>query len=235
MLRSKPGLVILLGLVFLANWLETYVLERQDWWLCWTRPLYEKSAKAFTWFEGELNFRGHDVVNMFGVWGYSIAYFFLFPILAAMCAVVLIMRKEIGAFRVLCLATAIDYLISLPFFLFFPVPERWSYPAAAAILQPDRISDELIQAIRPISGLDNCFPSFHTSLTLIIVITAVVLRFRFWRLLASLGSLIVIATFFLGIHWLPDIIAGFCVALISVALAVRTNDRLEREVEGGGC
>jgi len=43
------------------------------------------------------------------------------------------------------------------------VPERWAYPESHAVLLSDLWSTRLIETIRPISGLDNCFPSFHIS------------------------------------------------------------------------
>jgi hypothetical protein len=36
---------------------------------------------------------------------------------------------------------------------------------------PRTVHDFLIEWFRPMSGLDNCFPSFHTSLTVVIVLT----------------------------------------------------------------
>ena len=41
-----------------------------------------------------------------------------------------------------------------------------------------------------------------------------------WSILA-IGMTVVIATFVLGIHWLPDMIAGFAVGLASMLLAYR--------------
>ena len=62
------------------------------------------------------------------------------------------------------------YGFSLPFYLFLPVPERWAYPDAQAILLSDLWSARFIETIRPISGLDNCFPSFHVSGTIALVL-----------------------------------------------------------------
>ena len=36
-------------------------------------------------------------------------------------------------------------LVSLPFFIFFPVPERWSSPGTEAMLLSDKVSDKLIE------------------------------------------------------------------------------------------
>ena len=71
--------------------------------------------------------------------------FILFPVLAIGVLIALARRREIAPFRVICLATAIDYVISLPWFLFFPVPERWAYPESDAVLLSDQWTSALIR------------------------------------------------------------------------------------------
>jgi membrane-associated phospholipid phosphatase len=181
-------------------------------------------SEAFWWFERNLSFDGHDATNSVAYIGCSISYFFLFPLMALAVAFALARRRDPLAYRTLSLAVAIDYLVSLPFFLFMPVPERWFQPKTAAMLLSDKWSDALIEAIRPISGLDNSFPSFHVSLTVLIVTICYVFDVRLRTCVAALGATVVLATFVLGIHWVPDIIGGFCLGVVSVLLAVRWVD-----------
>jgi len=61
-----------------------------------------------------LDFEFHDTTARWAVYAYSTSYFILFPVLAAGVLIALARRREIGPFRVLCLAVAIDYAISLP-------------------------------------------------------------------------------------------------------------------------
>ena len=81
------------------------------------------------------------------------------------------------------------------------------------------------EVIRPISGLDNSFPSFHVSLTLIIIIVGFLFRVRMRRTILVLGMTVVISTYILGIHWIADIIAGLAVGALSVMLALRLEHR----------
>ena len=46
--------------------------------------------------------------------------------------------------------------------------------------------------------------------------------------MTALGTMVILATFVLGIHWLADIIAGVAVGLLSVAVAWRFTDTSER-------
>ena len=78
------------------------------------------------------------------------------------------------------------------------------------------------------SALNNCFPSTHTSLTVIVLLVCWRFQFRFRNTVAALGLTVILATFVLGIHWLADIIAGVVVGFLSVDIARRFTDTSER-------
>lgn len=215
---------LLLAVVFLINYAETSVdalltpvgLGPEGGY-----PI----ADAFRWFERGLSFELHDTTGAIGYYGYSASYFVIFPALCLYVAAVLARRAEPRDYQTVALAVAIDYLISLPFFLFFPVPERWSSPGTEAMLLSDKVSDRLIELVRPLSGLDNCFPSFHVSLTVLVVSACFMFRVPLRSSAAALGATIVLSTFVLGVHWLPDMIAGGAVGIASLLLASRAVQR----------
>jgi len=211
---------LLLAAVFLINYVETSV----DAALTPVRLGAEAGypiADAFRWFEGGLSFELHDTIGALGYYGYSASYFVIFPVLCLYVAWVLARRKDPRPYQAVGLAVAIDYLISLPFFVFFPVPERWSSPDTEAMLLSDKVSDRLIELVRPLSGLDNCFPSFHVSLTVLVVAACVMFRVPMRLVAAVLGATVVLSTFVLGVHWLPDMLAGFALGIASLLLAWR--------------
>ena len=73
----------------------------------------------------------------------------------------------------------------------------------------------------------NVFPSLHTSLSVTVGTFAVLTRdeYPLWTAVAVPLSLsVVVATMYLGIHWLTDVVAGFALAFGSVALAHRFAD-----------
>ena len=218
---DRAKVTALVAFVFLINYIETaaeVALHRQfglgaAWGL--------RIAAAFSALEGHLSFESHDLSNWVAVYGYSAAYFFLLPVLGVGLGIALWRRSDVTGYRIYCLAIAIDYFASLGFFVLFPVPERWSYPDSGAMLLSDRWSSTLIDLLRPISALDNCFPSTHVSLTVVIVLVGYVAGVRLRHTVAVLGVPIVLSTFVLGIHWLPDIIAGTAVGTLSVGVARR--------------
>ncbi|PWT79978.1 MAG: hypothetical protein C5B57_12975 [Blastocatellia bacterium] len=219
LLESRAGLTWILAAVFAINFVETKIdtIVREQFG--WGVDVGNRVAAAFRGLEGNLSFESHDVTNWFAVYGYSLAYFFVLPILGLSVAATLWVRKDVQAYRILCLSIVADYLISLGFFLFLPVPERWSYADSGAILLSDRWSSSLIELVRPISAIDNCFPSTHVSLTVVVILVGYAAGLRFRHTICALGTTVIFSTFVLGIHWLPDIVAGVAVGILSVALA----------------
>ena len=220
-LHRRTGLTALLMAVFVVNFLETMAEMTLHSRYGTGSDLGYRLAYAFRELEGNLSFESHDMTNWLAVYGYSAAYFFLLPILGLGLLGVLWRRKGVEGYRVLCLSIAADYLLSLGFFVFFPVPERWAFSDSGAMLLSDRWSSGLIELLRPISGLDNCFPSTHVSFTVVIILVGYVFRVRMRHTMLALGTTVILSTFVLGIHWLPDMLAGVAVAFLSVALARR--------------
>lgn len=225
MLRSRAGLGFLLALVFVCNWAETAADARRRATAVPERG-YHMAAEMHR-LERNLTFEHHDATNRLAIYGYSAVYFFVFPTLGLAVALALALREELAPFRVFCLAVAIDYAASVLCFLIVPVPERWAFPGSGAILLSDQWSSKLISAFRPVSGLNNCFPSFHVSLSVILILACYVFRVRLRTVVLWLGLAIMLSTFVLGIHWLPDIAAGILVGSLSVALALRLTDTSE--------
>ena len=160
------------------------------------------------------------------VYGYSGAYFFALLFLVVGTGVALARRPDPRPFATFAVAVSAAYAVSLPFFLFFPVPERWAWPDSGAILLSDLWAPRLIEVFRPISGLNNCFPSFHVSLTTVVVGLCFTERLRYRWAALWLGLLVILSTLVLGIHWLTDIVAGFATGVIALAVALRFGDRV---------
>lgn len=231
--RHRAPLLLLAG-VFVINLVETTIETSVRNHSGIGRDLGFQLARAAHYFEGGLTFSGWDAASPLVVYGYSIAYFFVLLLLVVGTGWALARRPDPRPFRIFALAVAVDYAVSLPFFLFFPVPERWAWPDSGAILLSDLWAPQLIEFFRPFSGLDNCFPSFHVSLTVVVVGLCFneQLRFRwasFW-----LGVLVVFSTVVLGIHWLTDIVAGLAVGVLAIAVASMLESRFRWPASADG-
>jgi membrane-associated phospholipid phosphatase len=228
LVSTRAGLTGMLALIFGLNFLETALETKVKGLLNVGQDLADRLVNTLHWMEGGLSFENHDATSTLAVYGHSLSYFFVFPLLAVGTALALAGRRSITPYRVFCFAIAFAYGLSLPFFLFFPVPERWSYPESGATLLSDLWSSKLIETVRPISGLDNCFPSFHVSLTVVFVLVCFMFQVRLRNTVLFLGLTVLLSTFVLGIHWLADIVVGLSVGVLSIALA----RRVERAVPG---
>jgi serine/threonine protein kinase len=232
LLDSRLGLTLVMALAFGINWLETSLETWAKERLGWGADLAHHLTQAVAALENDLSFENHAATNMLAVYGYSVSYFFFLPLLGIATAVALARRNDLMPFRTFSIGVTATYLLSLPFFLFFPVLERWAYPESGAVLLSDRWSSRLIESFRPISGLDNCFPSFHVSLTVVIVLCAFVFGLRLrWSALA-VGETVVLSTFVLGIHWTADIVAGLAVGIVGTAVGAHVASGRPRIVSG---
>ncbi len=224
LIRTKLGLAILLAALFVVNYAETQLEE-----LLKTPDHYAQgflNAHAFQQLEGEIIFLGQSRTPISSIAGYSFSYFALLPLMLFGSAVFAWRRSSIRPARVLTFSFIINYVLSLPFFMFFPVPERWAFPDSGAILLSDLLSTRLIEMIRPISGLDNCFPSVHVSFSILVILSAFWLKTRLRHSILFLGLSVVLSTFALGIHWIPDILFGLAMAGLSFATAISADRRL---------
>jgi hypothetical protein len=215
--NTKSGLVLLLLFVFLVNlgetWLETSLrtgspISAADY----------RGAYAVQQFEPAfINFEFHDQTAKWAMYAYSISYFALLPILGLGVLVALARREEFAPFRVLCLAVTADYFVSLPWFLLFPVPERWAYPESNAILLSDQWSSSSDQLDPADQRGQQLVPEHHVSLTVVVIAGVLAVSRPPSHHGDGAGMMVILATFVLGIHWLADIMAGVAVGLLSVA------------------
>jgi membrane-associated phospholipid phosphatase len=227
-LSTKIGLSLLMVGLFMFNLIETYLENTRK-----STNIFERGygiADAFHGLEGHFSFNYPEIINYWTVAGYSFSYFLLLPIMLLGTAAAFALRPSITPFRVFTLAITINYALSLPFFIFFPVPERWAFPDANAILLSDLLSIYLIEFIRPISGLDNCFPSIHTSFTIIIIFACYHFNTRFSKSILFLGITVLLSTLILGIHWMADIMAGIAVGVLSLSLGIMLDQKLPGNV-----
>lgn len=152
-----------------------------------------------------------------------LAYFYLLvfqALIIGSIGVYLIQHNKAHVYAT-CYAILINYTMAIPFFLFFPVNETWSYQPAGVTFYMLEVFPNFESVYRPLSGLDNCFPSLHTSLS----VTMAVLGFRSgnrrWAIITGISAAIIIfSIFYLGIHWLSDMLAGTLLGLMASSVGI---------------
>jgi len=133
-----------------------------------------------------------------------------------------------------CCTVILNYLAAIPFYLLFPVNEVWSYPPSGADFYMLEVFPNFEQVYRPLSGLDNCFPSLHTSVSVSMAILAIRSGNRRWGWFASLCSLIIVLSiFYMGIHWFTDMLGGLVLAVLASTLGLVWGNRLANSTRFG--
>jgi len=148
-------------------------------------------------------------------------YIIVFPVLLVSSIVIYIKSRDFKSYYAFVYALMLNYLIAVPFYLFFPVFEVWYYDPNVTFLIPE-IYPNFELEYRPLSGIDNNFPSLHTSISLTIALIAMRSRkIEFGRLSLFSSAIIVFSTMYLGIHWLADLTAGILLAIIASQTGIR--------------
>lgn len=153
-----------------------------------------------------------------------IVFFYIFmlqSVLAASLGVYLLDKNRIMLYAS-CYAIILNYAIAIPFFLYYPVNEVWAYaPAGVRFVMLD-VFPRFETEYRPLSGLNNCFPSLHTAISLSTALLAYRSGNRRWMAITSVSAaFIIFGIFYLGIHWLSDMLGGALLAVVSTSMAVR--------------
>lgn len=162
----------------------------------------------------------HDVLT------YVLVFFYVvvFPALLVTSLIVYVHRNHLRLFYTLCYAIMINYLIAIPFYLFFPVDEVWAYAPSGVHFFMLEAFPTFETEYRGLSGLNNCFPSLHTSISLTLALIARQSGMRAWTWIASLSAgTIIFSIFYLGIHWFTDMLGGAVLALFAVKMSLRLS------------
>ncbi|WP_449602583.1 phosphatase PAP2 family protein [Paenibacillus sp. Marseille-Q9583] len=153
-----------------------------------------------------------------------IVFFYIFmlqSVLAASLGVYLLDKNRVMLYAT-CYAIIINYAVAIPFYLYFPVNEVWSYVPAGVRFTMLDVFPKFEQEYRPLSGLNNCFPSLHTSISVTMALLAFRSGNRRWMAITSISAvLIVFGIFYLGIHWLTDMIGGTLLAVLASTVGVQ--------------
>lgn len=157
---------------------------------------------------------------------YMLTFFYIiaFPTLMVSSVIIYLNRDDYKSFYAFVYALMLNYGIVIPFFLFFPVFEVWYYDPNVNFLIP-QIYPNFELEYRPMSGIDNNFPSLHTSISVTIALIALKSKDAIFRKVASISAVIIVfSTIYLGIHWLADMAAGILLASIVSLAGLRISE-----------
>ncbi len=228
-LNNRLGLIFILLMLFIVNYIQTQMEGNLK-----TPAQYATGyniAQAFMDLEGNLDFTHFEGLGGGAAMAHTISYYLLFPALMLLVIAGLLFRREITPIRVMTLGLAISYVIALAFFIFFPVPERWAFPPANATLLSDMVSTGWVEFYRSFRALDNSFPSLPAAFSLVMIFVCYRYRLKFKNPICLLGIMVILSSFTLGIHWVPDLLMGGFLGVFSASLAVLWDHRIVEKIK----
>ena len=150
--------------------------------------------------------------------------------------------------RMLVIGYIFIYALALPFYLFFPVNEVWvtndtyvryntsqniplyGYGATRGVLYD--LSPGTGDALYVMSSINNCFPSLHTAISFLVPLVMFYnKRMHYFLVTLWISISIIIATMYLGIHWITDIVAGIIVAFVALYLAANFSFKVSYPIK----
>ncbi|MZQ86193.1 phosphatase PAP2 family protein [Paenibacillus sp. 5J-6] len=203
--------------ILFFNKLEMWVEKRIDYKADFTKSIYGIEGNFVSAIQ---HFFHNDILTVVS----SYFYVVVFPSVMIASIALYTFKKNYKLFYAICYALMFNYMIAIPFYLFFPVNEVWSFHPSVKLLILD-VFPTFEQDYRPLSGLDNCFPSLHTSISVSMAVIAVKSRNTFWKIFVPISSAFIIFTiFYLGIHWLSDMCAGVVLGVVAARLGLRISE-----------
>ncbi|MBS3778207.1 MAG: inositol phosphorylceramide synthase [Candidatus Thermoplasmatota archaeon] len=148
-------------------------------------------------------------------------YIILYPFTLWYTPLYSLITNHKKALETLAFSLLFVYLFALPFYLFFPVTNVYTsfdLPSALNIAIP-----KIEIFFYTTTTQNNCFPSLHTAMSIIItrtIFTTENKRFQFLSLFVMVT--VIISVLYLSIHWILDVIGGIIVALLSLYLTEKT-------------
>jgi membrane-associated phospholipid phosphatase len=208
--------IALVSILFI-NKLEQWVFNKIHYKADFTPSIYELEGNFVSWFQHLFINDTLSTITLF-------IYVLIFPALMITSVFVYAFQKNYKMFYAVCYTIMFSYLFALPFYMFFSVSEVWSFrPDVQALMLHAFPTFET--AYRPTSGLTNCFPSLHTSISVSMAFLAFKSKNIFWSRFTLISTvLIIFSIFYLGIHWMTDMFGGLVLGVVSARLGIRVSE-----------
>lgn len=138
-------------------------------------------------------------------------YIVLYPFTLWFSLLYFLIADEKKAMKTFAYAFMLIYTITLPFYLFLPITNvyvHYGLQSALNVIIPD-----VEQFFYTTTTNNNCFPSLHVALALLIAKTVSLTQNKRFMYFAYFSAICVICSvIYLAIHWITDVIGGILLA-----------------------
>jgi membrane-associated phospholipid phosphatase len=152
------------------------------------------------------------------LWVPALIYFFVFiyiglyPFLLWFTLLYFVFVNEKKAMKTFAYSLIGIYAIALPFYLFVPITNVYRYYGTPSAL--NMVIPSIEQFFYTTTTSNNCFPSLHVALSLLLVKTVSLTHNKRFIYLTYFSAICVICSvIYLAIHWITDVIGGILLTL----------------------
>lgn len=213
--------IAMIGVLLINSW-ELQWEEAMDYNVDFTPLLYKLEGHFIQNFQQLFHSQWFNIVC-------AIFYVIVFQgLILASLAIYASDNNKISMYAT-CFTVMINYMVALPFYLFVPVHEVWSYAPSGSIFYMLEVFPKFNEVYRQFSGIDNCFPSLHTSISVSMAILGFRSGNKIWKIITMISAVIIVfSTLYFAIHWVSDMVAGLILASVATTLGTRWATRIHR-------
>jgi membrane-associated phospholipid phosphatase len=166
------------------------------------------------------SFENGIVYSFSNNWTPALVYFFviiyigIYPFTLWFFPLYFTLSNKKRALKYLAYGLLLIYIIALPFYLFVPITNVYTFFGAESALES--VIPSVESFFYATTTQNNCLPSLHTAMTILIAYTVSLTgnkKMTYFSYIVAIG--VIISVIYLSIHWLTDVLAG---ALLSLAV-----------------
>ena len=184
-------------------------------------------------FAENINAIEGDIVYWFSQnWTPAFVYFFviiyiaIYPFTLWFAPAYFLITNNKESLKALAYGLLLIYLIALPFYLFLPITNVYTYFNQSSALEA--VIPTVERFFYSTTTHNNCLPSLHTAMTILVAYSVSLTRNKKFTYFAVFTMItVIISVIYLSIHWILDVVTGGIVA-VGVILLLR---KIMREKE----
>lgn len=147
-------------------------------------------------------------------------YIGIYPFTLWFTPLFFILTNQQRALKTFVVGLLFVYAVALPFYLFFPVTNVYTYfhePFALTTVIPS-----VGHFFYTTTTTNNCFPSLHVAMALLIAFSVSITKNRRYMTLTIASAVgVIFSVLYLGIHWITDVVGGIVLTTIVFLLVTR--------------
>jgi len=172
------------------------------------------------------NFEGDTVFWFSQQWTPALVYFFVimyiavYPFTLWFSITYFLITDEKKSMKNLAYGLLLIYSIALPFYLFVPITNVYTYYNIGSALET--VIPSVEQFFYSTTTQNNCLPSLHTAMTILVAWSIHITGNKKLSYFAYFTMIsVILSVIYLSIHWITDVICGVLVAAVVIFILHR--------------